>query len=82
MTSTTWFLLRGERVMFGSQMVWPQAINSAIDNIEAAPFLSKKQKRDILYNNAARFLRLRAPKRLEASPHVPDHNHASVIGRK
>jgi hypothetical protein len=26
--------------------------------IEAAPFLSEQQKRDILYNNAARFLRL------------------------
>jgi uncharacterized protein len=25
---------------------------------EEAPFLSREQKRDILYNNAARFLRL------------------------
>ena len=50
----------GERVMFGSdQMVWPEAIEAAIDSIQAAPFLSKKQKRDILYNNAARFLRLK-----------------------
>ena len=49
----------GERVLFGSdQMVWPQAIEAAIGSIEAAPFLSKKQKRDILYNNAARFLRV------------------------
>jgi predicted TIM-barrel fold metal-dependent hydrolase len=27
--------------------------------IEEAPFLSEEQKRDILYNNATRFLRLR-----------------------
>jgi predicted TIM-barrel fold metal-dependent hydrolase len=47
------------RVMFGSdQMVWPEAIERAIATIEEAPFLSKSQKRDIFYNNAARFLRL------------------------
>jgi predicted TIM-barrel fold metal-dependent hydrolase len=45
--------------MFGSdQMVWPQAIGIAIERIESAPFLSATQKRNILYNNAARFLRL------------------------
>lgn len=49
----------GERIMFGSdQMVWPGIIEPAIDAIEGAPFLSPKQKRDIFYNNAARFLRL------------------------
>jgi uncharacterized protein len=49
----------GERIMFGSdQMVWPQAIERAIQAVESAPFLSPKQKRDIFYNNAARFLRL------------------------
>jgi predicted TIM-barrel fold metal-dependent hydrolase len=49
----------GNRVMFGSdQMVWPGVIERAISVIEAAPFLSEAQKRDILYNNAARFLRL------------------------
>jgi predicted TIM-barrel fold metal-dependent hydrolase len=47
------------RVMFGSdQMVWPGAIERAIAVIHDAPFLSERQKRDILYNNAARFLRL------------------------
>jgi hypothetical protein len=47
------------RVMFGSdQMVWPGAIERAIAAIDEAPFLSKQQKRDIFYNNAARFLRL------------------------
>jgi predicted TIM-barrel fold metal-dependent hydrolase len=49
----------GNRVMFGSdQMVWPEAIEHAIESIESADFLSEAQKRDILYNNAARFLRL------------------------
>lgn len=49
----------GKRIMFGSdQMVWPQAIEVAINNIENAPFLSASQKRDILFNNAARFMRL------------------------
>jgi predicted TIM-barrel fold metal-dependent hydrolase len=48
-----------KRIMFGSdQMVWPQAIEVAVDSIRTAPFLSEEQKRDILYNNAARFLRL------------------------
>jgi predicted TIM-barrel fold metal-dependent hydrolase len=51
----------GKRVMFGSdQMVWPETIERGIATIEAAPFLSDAQKRDILYNNAARFLRLSA----------------------
>jgi uncharacterized protein len=49
----------GKRVMFGSdQMVWPGTIERALAVIEDAPFLSADQKRDILYNNAARFLRL------------------------
>jgi hypothetical protein len=49
----------GGRVMFGSdQMVWPGVIERAVAVIQDAPFLDAKQKRDILYNNAARFLRL------------------------
>jgi uncharacterized protein len=49
----------GKRVMFGSdQMVWPGVIERGIDAIESAPFLTSNQKRDILYDNAARFLRL------------------------
>jgi predicted TIM-barrel fold metal-dependent hydrolase len=48
----------GDRIMFGSdQMIWPGVIEPAIRSIEDAPFLSEKQKRDIFYNNAARFLR-------------------------
>ena len=49
----------GNRIMFGSdQMVWPETIKRGIDAIESAEFLSQSQKRDIFYNNAARFLRL------------------------
>jgi uncharacterized protein len=49
----------GNRVMFGSdQMVWPGVIEPAIAIIEEARFLSEEQRRDIFYNNAARFLRL------------------------
>jgi len=49
----------GNRVLFGSdQMVWPEAVEVAIEAIESADFLTEQQKRDILYNNAARFLRL------------------------
>lgn len=49
----------GKRLMFGSdQMQWPEAIDDAIDAIDSAAFLSEEQKRDIFYNNAARFLRL------------------------
>jgi predicted TIM-barrel fold metal-dependent hydrolase len=49
----------GDRILFGSdQMIWPGIIEPSIQSIEEAPFLTKEQKRDILYNNAARFLRL------------------------
>lgn len=48
-----------KRILFGSdQTIWPQGIGLAIQTIEEAPFLTANQKRDILYNNAARFLRL------------------------
>lgn len=49
----------GKRVMFSSdQMIWPELIERAIESIEQAPFLNEEQRRDIFYNNAARFLRL------------------------
>ncbi len=48
-----------KRIMYGSdQMEWPESIGIGIERIAKADFLSKKQKRDIFYNNAARFLRL------------------------
>jgi len=49
----------GKQLMFGSdQMVFPEMIGRAIATVESAPGLSESQKRDIFYNNAARFLRL------------------------
>ena len=49
----------GKRVMFGSDnLQYPGLIGRSIAVIEEAPFLTEAQKRDILYNNAARFLRL------------------------
>jgi predicted TIM-barrel fold metal-dependent hydrolase len=49
----------GNRILFGSDhMVWPGAIEYAIESIEAADFLTDAQRRAILYDNAARFLRL------------------------
>jgi predicted TIM-barrel fold metal-dependent hydrolase len=48
-----------DRIMFGSdQMVWADLIGDTVEAVESAPFLSAQQKRDIFYNNAARFLRL------------------------
>lgn len=48
-----------DRIMFGSdQMVWPAMIERGIRTIQEAPFLTEDQKRAILYDNAARFLRL------------------------
>jgi predicted TIM-barrel fold metal-dependent hydrolase len=66
----------GKRLMFGSdQMRWPDRIGVGIAAIEAAPFLSDGQKRDILFNNAARFLRLdeSSPQASPASNKFGDH---------
>jgi predicted TIM-barrel fold metal-dependent hydrolase len=49
----------GKRLMFGSdQMRWPEMIGKGIEAIEEADFLTDEQKRDILYNNAVRFLQM------------------------
>lgn len=49
----------GKRIMFGSdQMIWPGAITIAVETVSEAPFLSEDERRDIFYNNAARFLDL------------------------
>jgi uncharacterized protein len=46
------------RVMFGSdQMIWPDAIERSIRFLNSLSFLTKQDKEDILYNNAAKFLR-------------------------
>lgn len=51
----------GQRIMFGSdQMQWPTTISEAIEAVNSASFLTRQQKADIFYNNAARFLELPA----------------------
>jgi len=48
-----------DRVMFGTdQLEWPKLMAYSISIIQNADYLTPGQKRDILYNNAARFLRL------------------------
>jgi hypothetical protein len=48
-----------DRVMFGTdQLIWPKLMATSISVIQNADYLTPQQKRDILYNNAARFLRL------------------------
>jgi predicted TIM-barrel fold metal-dependent hydrolase len=50
-----------DRVMFGTdQLIWPKLMSYSISVIQNADYLTPQQKRDILYNNAARFLRLDA----------------------
>lgn len=52
-----------DRVMFGTdQLIWPKLMAYSISIIQNADYLTPPQKRDILYNNAARFLRLDAAK--------------------
>jgi hypothetical protein len=51
-----------DRVMFGTdQLIWPKLMAFSISVIQNADYLTPQQKRDILYNNAARFLRLDKP---------------------
>ncbi|MBV9761148.1 MAG: amidohydrolase family protein [Acidobacteriaceae bacterium] len=48
-----------DRVMFGTdQLIWPKLMAYSISIVQNADYLTPEQKRDILYNNAARFLRL------------------------
>ena len=50
-----------DRVMFGSdQMRWPEAIALAIDRVNRLDFLTVEEKKRIFYDNAAKFLGLRA----------------------
>ena len=52
-----------DRVMFGTdQMIWPKLMAYSISIIQNADYLTPHQKRDILYNNAVRFLRLEIKK--------------------
>ena len=48
-----------DRVMFGTdQLIWPKLMAYSISIIQNADYLTPEQKQDILYNNAARFLRI------------------------
>jgi predicted TIM-barrel fold metal-dependent hydrolase len=50
----------GKRIMFGSdQMVWPEAISIALNNVLSVTFLTEEQKQDILYRNAEQFLKMK-----------------------
>lgn len=48
-----------EQLMYGSDlMIWPEALPISLERTMNAPFLTESQKRDVLYNNAKRFLQL------------------------
>ncbi len=48
-----------DRVMFGTdQMVWPGAISKSIEFLNSMDFLTEKEKRMILYDNAKTFLKI------------------------
>jgi predicted TIM-barrel fold metal-dependent hydrolase len=49
----------GKRIMYGTDfMGYPKMIETSVGLIQNASYLTDEQKRDILYNNAARFLRI------------------------
>lgn len=49
----------GDRILYGSdQMVWPSAISMSIEHVKNVDYLTEQQKRDILFENAVRFLGL------------------------
>src|SRR5579872_6470136 len=53
-----------KRIMFGSDSLgFPENIETAVDAVKTADFLTPEQRSDILYHNAARFFRL------EPTPH-------------
>jgi uncharacterized protein len=53
-----------DRIMFGTdQFMWPKLMAHSISIVQNADYLTPEQKRDILYNNAVRFLRLDTSKK-------------------
>ena len=49
-----------DKIMYGSdQMIWTYAIEKSIRFLNSLTFLTKQDKEDILYNNAAKFLKLK-----------------------
>jgi uncharacterized protein len=71
------------RIMFGSdQMIWREALSAAIDSVQNAPSLTAQQRRDILYNNAARFLCFAPcafPEPVSAHSSTPSANGRSFV---
>jgi predicted TIM-barrel fold metal-dependent hydrolase len=54
----------GKRIMYGTDFLgYPKMIEASIGLIQHATYLTEEQKRDILYNNAARFLRINENKK-------------------
>lgn len=54
----------GDRILYGSdQMVWPSAIAMSIEHVKNADYLTAQQKRDILFENAVKFLGLSGEER-------------------
>ena len=52
-----------KRIMYGTDlMIWPELLETSIEVIESANYLSEEQKRDIFFNNAVRFFNLDASK--------------------
>ena len=52
-----------KRIMYGTDlMIWPGLLETSIEVIESANYLSEEQKRDIFFNNAVRFFNLDASK--------------------
>lgn len=52
-----------KRIIYGTDfMIWPKLFETSMNVIETAPYLSEVQKRDILFNNAARFFRMEKDK--------------------
>ncbi len=48
-----------KRIMYGTDFImWPRMFETSMGVIEHAQYLSEGQKRDILFNNAARFFRM------------------------
>lgn len=49
----------GKRILYGTDLlIWPGLMETSVNVIENATYLSFEQNRDILFNNAVRFFRL------------------------
>ena len=72
-----------DRVMFGSdQMVWPEAITSSINFLNALQFLTKAEKEMTFYKNAKKFLALKIKTKdhnIIQGKHSPVLKNASIF---